>query len=115
MEDISNSLISFVAVVGLVIAAYQGAFGTRQAEISEVVIKAFDVKSRYKPAVNMATSIVVSLAVGGVLAMEAGWRVLPIAALAGFLASMKAAEAHDAKKAEKEPTGIHQRTLRRLP
>jgi len=114
MEDISNSLISFVAVVGLVIAAYQGAFGARQAEISEVVIKALDVKSRYKPAVNAVTSVLVALVVGGVLAMEAGWKVLPIAALAGLLASTKAAEAHDAKKANDEPP-VQPRTLRRLP
>ena len=99
MAELSDNLISLIAVVTLVIAAYQGAFGPRQAELSEVVIKAFGVKSRYKPAVNALTSVAVALIVGGVLAMEAGWKVLPIAALAGLLASTKAAEVHDAKKA----------------
>lgn len=116
MTEFSDETIAqFVILAGL-IAAYRSAFGAQQEQFTEVVIKAFNVKSRYKGAVNVATSIAVSIAIGSVLAIFSNWLVIPIAAIAGLYASTKAAEVHDAKKpVDVPPTPVQPRTLRRLP
>jgi len=97
MEDISNSLVAQIGFIVLAIAAYSEAFGARQAEITEAVIQGFRVQKRFKPGINIVTSVLVASIIGSVLAIYASWQVIPIAALAGLMASTKAAEVHDAK------------------
>lgn len=116
MEEISNSLVAQIGFIVLAIAAYSEAFGARQSEITEAVVQGFKVQKRYKPAVNILTSVGVATVIGSVLAIYANWQVIPIAALAGLMASTKAAEVHDAKKpVDVPPTPVQPRTLRRLP
>lgn len=112
MAELSDSTIAqFVIMAGL-IAAYRSAFGAQQEQFTEVVVKALAVKSRYKPAVNVLTSIAVALCIGLVLALHSTWQVVPIAAIAGLYASTKAAAVHDEKAATTEPEAP--RTIRRL-
>ena len=104
MEDISNSLVAQIGFIVLAIAAYSEAFGARQAEITEAVIQGFKVPKRFKPGINIVTSVLIATVIGSVLAIYASWQVIPIAALAGLMASTKAAEVHDAKTvAKREP------------
>lgn len=107
MEELSNSIIANIVIITGIIAGYRAAFGAQQAEFTDVAIKLFNVRSRFKPAVNVATSIGVALCIGGVLALYSSWEVLPIAAIAGLYASTKAAQVHDEKKpAESGTTAV---------
>ena len=125
MADLSNEVIAQFVIIAGIVAAYREAFGLQQSEFTEVVVKAFAVKSRYKPAANVATSVLVAIAIGAVIAHAAGaWEVLPISAIAGLYASTKAAAVHDEKKvialeAQQEAAPPAQRPLvsdyRRLP
>lgn len=100
MDELANLLTSQFVIIVALVAGYQSAFGPRQTEITEAVIQAFSVPKRYKPLVNIVASVVVATLIGLVLAVYTNWQVIPIAAIAGLLASTKAAEVHDAQKAE---------------
>lgn len=103
MDAISDNLIAYFGILVLVIAAYRDAFGDAHVQFTDAIIKALRVPSRYKPLANMATSVTVALLVGGVLALSAGWEVLPVAALVGLFASARAATIHDAANEAKPP------------
>lgn len=98
MGDIAELLTTEFIIIVALVAGYQTAFGARQAEITEAVIRALKVKSHLKPLVNIIASTLTGALIGAVMAVYSDWQVIPILAIAGFLASAKAAEVHDAKK-----------------
>jgi len=100
MEDLSTGMIADIVIIAGIIAAYGKAFGAEHEWFAEVVIKSFGLRSRYKPAANVLTSVTVSLLIGTVLALHAdNWFIVPLAGIAGLYTSRKAAEVHDTKKA----------------
>lgn len=111
MDEAIQNILNNLGIIGLLAVTFGETFGPRQTQISEAVIRAGKVKSAYKPAVNIVTSIIIAVMLGGVLAIYAGWQSIPIMALAGLLSGTKAADVHDARKGvdpkpEKPPEDI---------
>lgn len=106
MDEAIQNILNNLGIIGLLAVTFGETFGPRQAQISEAVIRAAKVKSAYKPAVNIVTSIIIATLLGGLLAIYAGWEAIPIMALSGLLAGTKAAEVHDAKKTPAEVTSF---------
>lgn len=97
MDEITSAITNNIGILALLAVTYGEAFGPKQVEINNAVIKGFSVRSRYRPAANMVTSIVVAATIGAVLAMYSTWEVIPLMGLAGLLAGTKAAQVHDEK------------------
>ena len=115
MDEMITQLIAVLGTIALIAVTYAETFGARQTEITEAVVSAFNVRKRYKPVVNVATSVVVAGAIGGVLWIFSTWEVIPVMLLAGLLASTKAATVHDDKKADVTIVETGDATIEPLP
>lgn len=116
MDEITNAITNNIGILALLAVTYGEAFGGKQSEITNAVIKAFGVKSRYKPAVNMLASIAVAALIGAVLAIYSTWSVVPLMAIAGLLAGTKAAQVHDTKNVPPaEPMSVASKYTGRTP
>ena len=81
------------------------AYAKLQEQITQSVIDAFQVKSRYKRLVNIGGGI---LFAGGMTAVGAAWlhawEIVPAGVLAGILAAVEAGKQHDAQSVSSSPT-----------
>ncbi|MGB3330966.1 MAG: hypothetical protein WBA46_18525 [Thermomicrobiales bacterium] len=97
-----GNLGDLVAYLGILVAAsvaYGKVVGPYQVELTETVIEALGIRSRYKRVANLATGIVVALAFTGVAGYALGrWELLLPGVFAGFLASVEAGRKHDEAK-----------------
>ena len=115
MDEMITQLIAVLGTIALIAVTYAETFGARQTEITEAVVNAFNVRKRYKPVVNVATSVAVAGAIGGVLWIFSTWEVIPVMLLAGLLASTKAATVHDDKKTDDHTAETGDNTLEAPP
>lgn len=91
-----EELAKLFLLVGAVALAYGKAVGSTQAQVSQWVIDAWQVKSRYRGLINLAVGMVLAGAFGLLAAWQGGdWSVLAVIVLAGIVASVEAAKAHD--------------------
>lgn len=99
-----GSLGDLIAYIGLLVTAsigYGKVVGPYQVELTETVIEALGIKTRFKRVANLATGIVVALAFTGVAGYALGrWELLLPGVFAGFLASVEAGRKHDKAKLE---------------
>lgn len=101
MEQDTGDLIAIVGVIAGLAVAYGKAFGVYQASITQAVIDAAQVPSRYRRLLNLVVGVTVATAFTVVGAEWLGqWELVPAALLAGVLASVEAASFHDAKATE---------------
>jgi hypothetical protein len=90
-----------LAMLFAVVALYAKYVGPYQTQLSEWVIEARQVESRYKGLVNLAVGVVLAVAISGVAAWYLGnLFILPVGVLAGALASVEAAKVHDDQEPE---------------
>jgi len=88
-----------IAVLGLLSLAYGKFIGARQNKVVEAIIQGLQVKSRYRPAVNFGTGVVIATLLSVFLAVWLGnWEVLVIGVVAGIFASEEAADVHDTER-----------------
>lgn len=88
-----------IAVLGTLSMAYGAFVGPRQTELVQAIIDVGKLHSRYRPAVNFLTGIVLAVILSVFLAMYVNdWRILAVGIVAGVFASQKAAETHDTQK-----------------
>lgn len=92
-----TELVQYAVVIGGTALAYSKAFGSAQAYVVEAIIQAASVPKRRKPAVNILVGLMLGLIFSVPVGAKTGqWWLLLAGALAGFLASVEAAKAHDA-------------------
>lgn len=97
-------IVAMIGLIGGLSIAYGKAMGTQQAAISEAVISAGTIGSRYKRVVNLAIGLVLAILFTAVAALWLGsWEIVPAGVLAGILASTEANKAHDAETMKPEP------------
>lgn len=98
MDDTTiGAITNAIAVLGLLSITYGKFIGKRQTKLVQAIIDGMRVKSRYRPAVNFATGVVLALALSVFLAVWLGnWEILAIGVVAGVFASEEAADVHDA-------------------
>jgi hypothetical protein len=98
-----NQIGDLVALVGIVVGlgiAYGKAFGPYQTAISQAIIDAGRINSRYRPLTNLIVGVVIGVAITVVGALWLHtWEILPAGIFAGILASVEAGKVHDAEKA----------------
>lgn len=98
-ESTIGELTALIAVVGSVAAAYGKALGGAQMELVEWVIEALRVESRYRGVLNLGIGLALAQALSGLAVWVIGdARFLAIGMLAGIIASVEAARAHDARR-----------------
>ena len=102
--DMNATVEQLVVIVGVIAAlslAYAKGVSASQKEITQAVIDAFAVRSRYRRGLNMLVGIALGVGVTLVGALWLGtWSIVPVGVLAGELASVEAGKVHDAESAE---------------
>lgn len=99
-QESIQQLTAAIAVVTGASLAYAKALGQSQSQIVEWLIAAFRVASRWRGLLNLATGVVLAVALSAVAAISVGdWRIVGTGLLAGVLASVEASRAHDAAAA----------------
>lgn len=102
METFDGQIGELVAILGIVVGlavAYGKAFAGHQEQITQAVIDAFQVKSRYKRLVNIAVGILIAAGMTAVgAAWLHAWEIVPAGVLAGILAAVEASKQHEAAK-----------------
>lgn len=97
-ETTIGEVTALIAVVGSVAAAYGKAFGSTQMALVEWVIAAGEVESRWRGILNLAIGLLLAQASSGLAVWVTGDpRFLAVGLLAGIIASVEAARAHDAR------------------
>jgi hypothetical protein len=100
MDALSNDLTAYFAIIVLVSIAYGKTFGGFQEAITQSVVDALASKSRYRRVTNLAVGMVIALLIAGAAAWKLGtWDVIPIGIIAGLMASVEAARAHETPQA----------------
>lgn len=95
-----GDLAKLLAIVAAASVAYGKILGPYQMQLSEWVIAAGRVPSRWRGLVNLGVGVALATAVAAVASWQAGdWAVLAVGFLGGILASVEAAKVHDAKDA----------------
>jgi hypothetical protein len=101
-EATIGELTALVAVVGSVAAAYGKALGPAQMQLVQWVIDGLRVKRQFRGLLNLAVGLLLALALSGIAAWITGDPRLPaIGLLAGIIASVEAARAHDEQDARR--------------
>lgn len=94
-QNIDELIALSVIVVGLV-AAYGKAFAGYQTILSQWVIDAFAVESRFRGLVNLAVGLLIGTGFSLIAAQMLGtWTLVPVGIFAGFLSSVEASKKHD--------------------
>ena len=97
-EATIGELAALIAVVGSVAAAYGKALGGTQMALVEWVVSASAIESRWRGLLNLAIGLLLAQALSGLAVWIIGDpRFLAIGMLAGLIASVEAARAHDAQ------------------
>lgn len=100
MEQLSNDLAAYFAIIVLVSVAYGKTFGATQEAITQAVIDAFAIRSRYRRVTNLGVGMAIALLIAGAAAWKlTSWDVIPIGIIAGLMASVEAAKAHETPQA----------------
>lgn len=95
-ETTIGELTALIAVVGGVAAAYGKALGGTQMTLVEWVIDASAIESRWRGLLNLAIGLLLAQALSGLAVWIIGDpRFLAVGLLAGLIASVEAARAHD--------------------
>ena len=97
MEEAIAQLVTYVGAIVLLAVAYGETFGPLQSDMTQAVVDAAKIKSRYRRATNYAVGILVALGIFAVLSVwvDVGWRIIPVGILAGITSSVKAGKVHD--------------------
>jgi len=97
MDEAIAQLIGYVGTIVLLAVAYGETFGGLQTELTQAVVDAGKVRSRYKRLVNFAVGIIVAVGIFTVLSfwVDVGWRIVPVGVLAGITSSVKAGKVYD--------------------
>jgi hypothetical protein len=104
MDTLSNDLTAYFAIIVLVSVAYGKTFGSTQEAITQAVVDAFAIRSRYRRLTNLGVGIAIALIIAGAAAWKLGsWDVVTIGVIAGLMASVEAARAHEMPP--RPPTG----------
>lgn len=103
LDDQTTDLLTLIAAVVALSVAYSQTLGPYQYRITEWVIEAFTIRSRYKGLTNLGVGMILAACFGVLVAIQSGeWLILATVVLAGVLASVKAADEHDKKEAPPE-------------
>lgn len=97
----------FLATASLIIAAsaaYGKLFGKPQMTVTQWIIDASQIESRFRGVTNMAVGLALSLPFAVIIATELDIKTGSIFLLGGFIASIEAARIHDEEKAAILPT-----------
>lgn len=107
-ESTIGELTALIAVVASVAAAYGKAFGRTQMQLVQWVIEALIVPNRYRGLLNLGIGVGLAQIMSAIAAWVIGEpRLLAIGLLAGIIASIEAASAHDAADAASQtPSAI---------
>jgi len=99
-DALSNDLTAYFAIIVLVSVAYGKTFGGTQEAITQAVVDALAIRSRYRRVTNLAVGMAIALLIAGAAAWKLQtWDVLPIGIIAGLMASVEAAKAHETPQA----------------
>ena len=99
-DQFSTDITAYFALIVLISVAYGRTFGGFQEAITQSVVDALAVKSRYRRVTNLAVGMVIALLIAGAAAWKLGtWDVIPIGIIAGLMASVEAARAHETPQA----------------
>lgn len=94
-----GEMTALIAVVVSVAAAYGKAFGSTQMTLVEWVIAASAIESRWRGLLNLAIGLLLAQALTGLAVWMVGdTRLLAIGQIAGVIASVEAARAHDDRR-----------------
>ncbi|HWV57907.1 MAG TPA: hypothetical protein VNZ57_10675 [Longimicrobiales bacterium] len=97
-----QSVSALIAIIGIIVGlaiAYGKAFGGYQTDITQAVIDAAKVPTRYRRLLNLVVGIAIATAFTLVGAAWMGQlELVPAGILAGVLASVEAGKVHDAEK-----------------
>lgn len=97
--DIEANLQPFLMDLGIVAglsAGYGFLFGQYQEIVTEWIIDAFDIETRFKGVTNLGMSIAIALMFSALALSRTGdWRLLPAGVLAGIIAAAEASKIHD--------------------
>ena len=98
-QDVASLAAAIAIIVGLSVT-YDKTFAPYQTGLSEIVIQAFRVTSRYKPAVNLGVGILIASAVTVVAAAAVGnAAVIAGGVVGGIMASIESQRVHDTQSA----------------
>ena len=98
-EATIGELTALIAIVGSVAAAYGKALGGTQMTLVEWVIAASTIESRWRGLLNLAIGLLLAQALSGLAVWVIGDpHFLAVGLLAGLIASVEAARAHDAHR-----------------
>jgi hypothetical protein len=102
-EATFGQLTALIAVVASVATAYGKAFGKTQMQLVQWVVEALVVPGRYRGLLNLAIGVGLAMTMSAIAAWVIGEpRFLAIGLLAGIIASIEAAGAHDAAGAQRK-------------
>ena len=100
MQANVDELIVIIGVIAALSVAFGKAFGPYQTEISQAVIDALQVPSRYRRILNMGIGVAIGVIFTLVGALSIGeWQIVPAGILAGIMASVEASKVHDRERA----------------
>ncbi len=97
MDTSIEALVAYITLVVGLSVTFGKVFGGYQTEITQAIIDAVGVRSRYRRLVNMAIGILIAslFTVVGALSIGAPWQIIPAGVLAGIMASVEASRVHD--------------------
>ena len=104
MDDVSGRIDELIAlsvvVLGLA-AAYAKSFSRYQTTLSQWVIDACGIPSRWRGLTNLAVGLAIAAGFSVIAAMMLdAWALVAVGVFAGFLASVEAGRVHDAANEE---------------
>ena len=95
-ESSISELTALIAVIGTVAVAYGKALGATQMQLVQWVIDALRIERRYRGLLNLAIGFLLAMALSAIAAwIISDLRFLAVGLLAGLIASVEAAKAHD--------------------
>lgn len=103
-ETTIGELTALIAMVVAIATAYGKAFGRSQMQLVQWTIEALIVPNRYRGLLNLGIGVSLALLMSGIAAWIIGeLRFIAIGLLAGIIASIEAANSHDAIHADQKP------------
>jgi hypothetical protein len=103
-ETTIGELTALIAVVVAIAGAYGKAFGRSQMQLVQWTIEALIVPNRYRGLLNLAIGVSLALLMSTIAAWIIGEpRFIAIGLLAGIIASIEAANSHDARRSDQKP------------